>query len=72
MTLSLLLSALVLVGCSSTAASAPQAATEQPTLYTDLGEAPELGSETWLNTPKPLRLVDLRRKGVLIDMWTFG
>ena len=72
LTLSLLLNALVLAGCSSTAASAPLAATEQPTLYPDLGDAPELGYKIWLNTPKPLRLVDLRGKVVLIDMWTFG
>lgn len=38
----------------------------------DLGEAPELTNETWLNTPDPLRLADLRGKVVLIEMWTFG
>ena len=38
----------------------------------DLGEAPELTNEIWLNTETPLRLVDLRGKVVLIDMWTFG
>jgi thiol-disulfide isomerase/thioredoxin len=38
----------------------------------DLGAAPELNNEVWLNTDRPLRLSDLRGKVVLIDMWTFG
>lgn len=37
-----------------------------------LGKAPELTNEVWLNTPKPLRLADLRGKVVLLEMWTFG
>ena len=38
----------------------------------DLGSAPELTNETWLNVDAPLRLADLRGKVVAIDMWTFG
>ena len=38
----------------------------------DLGPAPELTNDTWLNVDAPLRLADLRGKVVLIDMWTFG
>ncbi len=38
----------------------------------DLGMAPELDNEVWLNTESPLRLADLRGKVVLLDMWTFG
>ena len=38
----------------------------------DLGAAPELENEVWLNTETPLRLADLRGKVVLLDMWTFG
>jgi thiol-disulfide isomerase/thioredoxin len=38
----------------------------------DLGEAPELTNEIWLNTPDPLRLADLKGKVVIIEMWTFG
>jgi len=36
------------------------------------GSAPELQNETWINTDHPLRLVDLRGKVVLLDMWTYG
>jgi len=46
----------------------PQAA---PTL-TNLGPAPELTNDVWLNSPEPLRLADLRGNVVLIEMWTFG
>jgi len=38
----------------------------------DLGEAPELENDIWLNTDQPLRLAELRGKVVLLDMWTFG
>ncbi len=60
--------------------STPAAATVSPAAetpaaaaaYPDLGPAPELSGEVWLNTPTPLRLSDLRGQVVLIDMWTFG
>jgi hypothetical protein len=38
----------------------------------NLGPAPELENEVWLNVDKPLRLSNLRGSVVLIDMWTFG
>ncbi len=38
----------------------------------DLGAAPELTNEVWINVESPLRLADLRGKVVLLDMWTFG
>jgi thiol-disulfide isomerase/thioredoxin len=38
----------------------------------DLGPAPELTNESWLNVDAPLRLANLRGKVVAIDMWTFG
>ena len=40
--------------------------------YPDLGPAPELAGEVWLNADAPLRLDGLRGKVVLVDMWTFG
>jgi len=38
----------------------------------DLGEAPELTNDVWLNSDGVLRLADLRGQVVLLDMWTFG
>ena len=38
----------------------------------DMGSAPELESDIWLNTDAPLRLRDLRGKVVALEMWTFG
>lgn len=38
----------------------------------DLGPAPEIENEVWLNVDAPLRLADLRGSVVLLDMWTFG
>jgi hypothetical protein len=48
---------------------APQAAAAP---LPDLGPAPELQNEVWLNVDAPLRLADLRGQVVLLDMWTFG
>ena len=38
----------------------------------NLGPAPELSNEVWINSVGPLRLADLRGKVVLLEMWTFG
>ena len=38
----------------------------------DLGPAPELENQVWINSDQPLRLADLRGKVVLLEMWTFG
>jgi thiol-disulfide isomerase/thioredoxin len=48
------------------------AAPSQVPVLPDLGPAPELTAETWLNTEHPLRLADLGGKVVLLEMWTFG
>jgi len=66
--------ALTLFGCTSQASSQPQADSAMPKLASlpDLGPAPELTNDSWLNVDSPLRLADLRGKVVLIDMWTFG
>ena len=64
----------LLMGLSACAANAAgqNAILEPAALLPDLGPAPELTNQTWLNTPRPLRLADLRGKVVVIDMWTFG
>ncbi|HSG44667.1 MAG TPA: hypothetical protein VLA72_16070 [Anaerolineales bacterium] len=75
--------AIILFGCSAqpdnpTPQSEAQPPTEKPTArpkiasLPDLGSAPELTNEYWLNTSVPLRLTDLRGKVVLLEMWTFG
>lgn len=38
----------------------------------DLGPAPELTNDTWLNVDAPVRLTDLRGRVVALEMWTFG
>lgn len=66
--------ALLLVGC------APQQGDRQSADFSmselaslpDLGPAPELTNDTWLNVDVPLRLADLRGKVVILEMWTFG
>lgn len=75
--------AIILFGCSAQPGiSSPkvdvQPPTEEPTpmpkiaSLPDLGPAPELTNDIWLNVDTPLRLENLRGKVVIIDMWTFG
>ena len=65
---------LILFGCSSRQESVQQM--DSPMLKTaslpDLGLAPELTNDTWLNVDAPLRLAELRGKVVIVEMWTFG
>jgi thiol-disulfide isomerase/thioredoxin len=56
-----------LTGC---AGKLPSSFPGQPPL-TDLGPAPELSNQTWLNSDRPLRLADLHGKVVLLEFWTF-
>jgi len=58
----------LLTACGATQTTAQT----NPTILPDLGPAPELENEIWLNVDSPLRLADLRGKVVAIDMWTFG
>ena len=38
----------------------------------DLGAAPELVNETWLNTDAPVTIASQRGKVILLEFWTFG
>jgi thiol-disulfide isomerase/thioredoxin len=58
---------LLLTGCMT---SIPNPIPDQPDLR-DMGPAPELTNQIWLNTPAPVRLADLHGKVVLLEMWTF-
>lgn len=67
----LILITMSLVGCS--AKTTPSALKpNQFAAYPDLGPAPELTNDIWLNTDVPLRLAALRGNVVLVEMWTFG
>ncbi len=77
------LAALALAACGSlaggpaedvpaVAGGGPGRAPEVAVHLSNLGPAPELNNEVWLNVEQPLRLADLRGRVVLIDMWTFG
>jgi len=63
---------LLLAGC--TAMDLPPTAgvaSTGPADLQDLGPAPELTNDVWINTDHPLRLADLRGKVVALEMWTF-
>lgn len=65
-----------LAACGGVTTPKPESETPEhmPTSLSlpDLGPAPELTNEIWLNVDAPLRLADLRGKVVAIDMWTYG
>ena len=67
--------AFIVFGCAPQGAgSQPQTDSAMPKFASlpDLGPAPELTNDTWLNVDSPLRLADLRGKVVIVEMWTFG
>jgi len=66
--------AFILFGCASQNSTQTQTDSAMPKLASlpDLGPAPELTNDTWLNVDAPLRLADLRGKVVIVEMWTFG
>ena len=72
--------ALILFGCASQQGVSSQSDNQEPAdsampkhaSLPDLGPAPELTNDTWLNVDSPLRLADLRGKVVIVEMWTFG
>ena len=66
-----------IVSCGNPIQSPVESQADQPTLperssLPDLGKAPELQNEVWLNAEAPLRLQNLGGKVVLLEMWTFG
>ena len=68
------LMALFLFGCApqQTAASSADSSMSKSSSLPDLGPAPELTNDIWLNVDAPMRLADLRGKVVMVEMWTFG
>jgi thiol-disulfide isomerase/thioredoxin len=66
--------ALLLFGCTPQQPEVQSAdsSMSKSTSLPDLGPAPELSNDTWLNVDAPLRLADLRGKVVIVEMWTFG
>jgi thiol-disulfide isomerase/thioredoxin len=63
---------LILTACATTESTDPIMLKIQTASLPDLGPAPELTNDTWLNVDAPLRLADLRGKVVALEMWTFG
>jgi hypothetical protein len=69
---------------STNSAQAVPTSTEQPMPPThtptapakadlpNLGPAPEIENEVWLNTDAPVTLASQRGKVVLVEFWTFG
>lgn len=73
----LLLAGLLLAACGGrgeTAVSEPTAAapTAVAVSLMDLGDAPEITNETWINAAAPVTLASQQGKVVLIEFWTFG
>ncbi len=66
--------ALILVGCAPQPGSlrSTDSSVSKSASLPDLGPAPELTNETWLNVDAPLRLANLRGKVVIVEMWTLG
>ena len=58
-------------GATNTMQTSSTASGTSAAHYPDMGLAPELTNQVWVNSPQPLRLSNLRGKVVLLDMWTF-
>jgi len=66
--------AALLGACSTPGAAATDSQGSAPVSVElhDLGPAPELTNDIWLNSPESVRLRALRGQVVLLEMWTFG
>lgn len=63
----------IAVGSSTPPPEPTQEPTPVPVVnLPDMGPAPEIENEVWLNTESPQRLQSLRGKVVLLEFWTFG
>lgn len=66
-----------LVACAGVQEEMPMAETAVPPIRAlpqlpNLGEAPEITNEVWINTDAPITLASQRGKVVLLEFWTFG
>jgi thiol-disulfide isomerase/thioredoxin len=61
----------ILAACGTVTAPASTPTPASKSGLPDLGPAPELTNQVWLNVDHPLRLGNLRGKVVLLEMWTF-
>jgi thiol-disulfide isomerase/thioredoxin len=66
--------ALILFGCAHQAGIQAQEDSAMPKSASlpDLGPAPELTNDIWLNVDSPLRIANLKGKVVIVEMWTFA
>ena len=56
-----------------TVKTSPTATTAPALQLPDLGAAPEINNEIWLNTSEPVTLASVQgEKAVLLEFWTFG
>ena len=72
---------LLLASCAPPSSPDAESKPEQPEptpeplssdLIPDLGPAPDITNDVWLNSDQPLDLAALRGKVVLVEFWTFG
>lgn len=56
---------------TATATAPPPTATPIRSDLPDLGIAPEIANEIWINSDHPVRLADLRGQVVMVEFWTF-
>ncbi|MCB9421008.1 MAG: hypothetical protein H6667_14495 [Ardenticatenaceae bacterium] len=65
----------VITACTAavqpTSQPAPEPERPLPNLP-DLGEAPEIGNDVWINSDAPVTLAASRGQVVLLEFWTFG